>query len=110
MRITDKEAALIEGGRISAVIRWNNIPENIGDILFSIGKNTYRLTDKFRWTVHRCASQRGGKDWKCSDLLLYKATFTFLYGKYNEHKNEIVYLLVFKKDTQKSLEVYGICD
>lgn len=102
MKLSVMEESWIRDGNIKAVLRGENIPETVGDPIFSIDEVVYTLKEKKRWSVQRCVAKRV-TDWGTRHVSVAKSRINFLYGGYASKK--IVYLIIFEKAVdQKTLQ------
>ena len=101
MKLSSKEEELILANKLHAVLRWNKHDEKIGDIIFEVEGTAYKLTDKKRWKVFRCAAQRSHVDFGCDTIYDFKVLMGQLYKPYPKIKDDTVYLLIFKADKEQ---------
>lgn len=98
MKISEKEEKLIREGKIHAILRWEKPSEKIGDIVFSIDGQAYKMIEKKRWKVFRCAAQRSHIDFGCRTVYDFKVLIGELYDNYPKIKDDRIYLCIVKAE------------
>ena len=106
MIINEKEAALIDAGKLKAVIRKEDIKEHVGDIAFEVRGVPYRVLEKKHWTLRRINAQRGTRDFSCKSAYHFKIMFQNVYGaKYDGRSKDLYWMMRVKGDEkQRTLE------
>lgn len=106
MELSEKEEKLIREGKIHAILIWKKPSEKIGDIVFSIDGQAYKLIDKKRWKLFRVGAQRSHIDFGCNTVYDFKVLMGYLYGNYPKIKDDTIYLCVIKAD--KNQQTLGL--
>jgi hypothetical protein len=106
MKISDKEKGLLKAGKHKAVIRKENVKEQVGDVAFEIDGVVYRVGEKKHWTLRRCNSDRGTREFGCKTARHFKLMYEAIYGKYIGNSKDLYWLIVLTRDkSQETLEM-----
>jgi len=106
MEINEKEAGLIDAGKLKAVIRKENVREDVGDIAFEIKGVVYKIVEKKHWTLRRINAQRGTRDFSCKNAWHFKIMFQNVYeSKYDGKSKDLYWMILVEGDEkQRTLE------
>ena len=106
MIINEKEAGLIDAGKLKAVIRKERVKENVGDIAFEAKGVPYMIVEKKHWTLRRINAQRGTRDFSCKSAYHFKIMYQNVYGeKYDGRSKDLYWMILVEGDEkQRTLE------
>jgi len=106
MEINEKEAGLIDAGKLKAVVRKERVKENVGDIAFVVKGVPYMIVEKKHWTLRRINAQRGTRDFSCKSAYHFKIMYQNVYEeKYDGRSKDLYWMILVEGDEkQRSLE------